>query len=190
MRQRTRPPRSDQTEPEFTDFAALFPLSAGDTDEWQFTPRTACVLQASMLALGLDALTDTTQFADQPVSDRQRWRFFDLLPATSWRQNLAWRQGMIAVLGWMTSELSSGNRPAPNCTAAALLLDRVLDHAETYQIQPQYLPSEKHPDDLQWSECRDNLVTATDHRRLYQQDVERLTPEQPEHPDRWFDVYM
>ncbi|MFI1869406.1 hypothetical protein [Streptomyces jumonjinensis] len=168
------------------DYASLFPLRHTPGNTWQFTPRTAYVLDALFTQLGAEAAAGADALKDTVLreEDRAGGGIFAALPRATWAQGYSWRCDFAHHVFDLAWYIAAGTVPRPRCVAERVALDLALDHALAYTQAlaggtPAYdeLPEHHHDD---WDRV-DQALRATG-----QQTTEGLPMLWRIAPDHWF----
>ncbi|MEU0383943.1 tetratricopeptide repeat protein [Streptomyces chartreusis] len=174
-----------------------------DHGPWAPTPRTLRVLEAAldieadMAAEGLEDLQDRPVTADSCTAG-----CFDTLPAQTWNQDRAWRRQLIRAFDDLCDDIRKGRLPHPRSTGEEMALHVALEQASCLTADDPQLVGEfteglpEHPEDYDWSACKDLLFKDHDVLWLYWPWMEGI--ENPDsdahqvmravnlHPDDWF----
>ncbi|MFJ8052390.1 tetratricopeptide repeat protein [Streptomyces luteogriseus] len=175
----------------------------GDPEPWAPTPRTLRVLEAAldieadMAAEGLEDLQDQAVSADSCTAG-----CFDTLPAQTWNQDRAWRRQLIRAFDDLSDDIREGRLPHPRSTGEEMALHVALEQASGLTTDDPRLVGEftkglpEHPEDYDWSACKDLLFEDHDVLWLYwpwmegiedpDSDAHQLMRAANLHPDDWF----
>jgi hypothetical protein len=168
------------------NYANLFPLRHTRSNAWQFTPRTAYVLDALLTQLSAEAAAGADVLKDTVLreEDRAGGGLFAALPRATWAQGYFWRRDFAHRMYDLTADIAAGKVPRPRCVAERVALDLALDRARAYTqglagTTPAYdeLPAHRHD---AWDSV-DQALRATDHPT-----AEGLPLLWRTAPDHWF----
>jgi hypothetical protein len=202
------------------NFKNLFPLpdcdhsESEDEDEawcekcehFDFTPRSGAVLAEAFWQLGEEAADDVREHGSDQVERGAEWAVFDELPAVTWRLGSTWRSRFAQAAFDLATDLESGRRPLPRCTAEEMALHRGLERAKEIVSdialgEPLYADLVKHlpedPMDYDWDICIDVFLQDTDVLSLYSVKASDSRPFGSEsfaqalqlHPVDWFTTF-
>lgn len=151
------------------NYANLFPLRYSRSNAWQFTPRTAYVLDALLTQLGADAAAAVDVLKDTVLTEKDRTRggsLFAGLPRATWAQGYSWRRDFAHRIYDLAGDIVAGTVPRPRCVAEQVALDLALDRARAYVqglagATPVYDELPVHQDD-DWDRV-DQALRASDH---------------------------
>lgn len=178
------PERDEESRP--ANYANLFPLRHSPGSAWQFTPRTAYVLDALLTQLGAEAAAGADALQDTVLrqEDRAGGNLFAQLPRATWAQGHSWRRDFAHRIYDLSWDITTATVPHPRCVAERVALDLALDRARTYAQElagsaPAYdeLPEHHHDD---WDRV-DQALRASDHPTSEGPPLLWRTA-----PDRWF----
>jgi hypothetical protein len=157
------------------DYAAMFPVQRAQNGVWQFTSRTACVLDEALLVLGDELHLVARSYGDESLREahaRHGSAFADLrhgatfaeLPEHTWSQGYAWRRDFARGAEDLSRDIAAGRTPTPRCVAERVALDIALaaarDYAESHvRRTPSYDRLPRHRDDA-WDLVEDALLDA------------------------------
>lgn len=165
------PADGEEADEEFRppNYANLFPLRYSRSNAWQFTPRTAYVLDALLTQLGADAAAAVDVLKDTALTEEDRTRggsLFAGLPRATWAQGYSWRRDFAHRIYDLAGDIVAGRVPRPRCVAERVALDLALDRARAYVpglagAAPVYDELPVHQDD-DWDRV-DQALRASDH---------------------------
>ncbi|MEY9839364.1 hypothetical protein [Streptacidiphilus sp. EB103A] len=168
------------------DYAGLFQLQRAADAAWQFTPRTAYVLDGLLSTIADEGAQAARDFGEEVVREEHRdhMTVFTDLPEATWDQGYAWRRDFARAADDLSEDIAAGRIPAPRCVAERVALDLALDGARAHAkgtagITPSYDRLPRHRDDS-WDLVEDALLHPDD------EDVEGLPPLWDTAADQWF----
>ncbi|MGW3032824.1 tetratricopeptide repeat protein [Streptomyces sp. NPDC001178] len=170
---------------------------------WAPTPRTLRVLAAALEIESDMAAEALEELQDEPITaDSCTTGCFDLLPAQTWNQDLAWRRQMIRAFDDLADDIRQGRLPQPRSTGEEMALHLALEHAAALTTDDPGLVAEfteglaEHPEDYDWFACKDLLFEDHDVLWLYEpwmdgiedpdDDVHQYVRAANLRPDDWF----
>ncbi|MFJ2218195.1 hypothetical protein ACIQVO_38350 [Streptomyces sp. NPDC101062] len=151
------------------NYANLFPLRHTRSNAWQFTPRTAFVLDALLMEMGAEAAAAADVLKDTVLAEEDRTRgggLFGDLPRATWAQGYCWRRDVAHRIYDLARDIAAGTVPQPRCVAERVALDVALNRARAYAyglagVTPAYDQLPEHRDD-DWDRV-DRALRAADH---------------------------
>lgn len=151
------------------NYASLFPLRHTRSNAWQFTPRTAYVLDALLTEMGAEAAAVADVLTDTALAEEDRARggsLFADLPRATWAQGYSWRRDFAHRIYDLAGDIAAGTVPHPRCVAERVALDLALNRARPYAQglaggTPVYDELPVHHDD-DWDRV-DQALRAADH---------------------------
>jgi hypothetical protein len=120
----------------------LFPPSSHHCDdddceecEDTITPRIAYLAVTALEELETCARMDITTNGHEPVrqDDDRWWEFFDRFPPATYSMGLKWREKVVDSIGYLLSDLQTGEWPEPRNFAEEMIMHLMFEDATEYQ---------------------------------------------------------